>query len=114
MLTADLTGVLLDCWVAKALDPAEKVYLYADGYGIRWHRAPPAYSTQWALGGPIMDRERIGVHMHDMGRGCWVAFQFRGTEIGNDWSGPTALIAAMRAFVASKFGETLTPDEMRA
>ncbi len=26
-------------------------------------------------------------------------------------SGPTHLIAAMRAFVASKFGDTLVPDE---
>ncbi len=33
MKTADLTGTLLDCWVAKALDPAEKVYEYSDGWG---------------------------------------------------------------------------------
>ena len=65
-------------------------------------------STNWSQGGPIIERERINIV-------CWA------TPMGNiqasysmDFSegqaGDSMLIAAMRAFVASKFGEETGGD----
>jgi hypothetical protein len=67
--------------------------MYLDG------AASPA--EEWALGGPIIERERITlIWARDNG---WLAklnyFPFR-EELG-----PTPLIAAMRAYVASKLGD---------
>ena len=60
-----------------------------------------APSTDWAQGGPIIEREGIDVmpmfHFKPTG---WQA-QVPGTC----YSGPTPLIAAMRCFVASKLGD---------
>lgn len=55
-------------------------------------------STEWDDGGPIIERERISVIERTT---HWVA-DLRGTS---PVAGPTALIAAMRAYVASKLGE---------
>lgn len=69
------------------------------------------FSTDWSLGGPIIARERIDVTVAgDFWDGKIVGW--RGTEedgVAFDTlaSGPTPLIAAMRAYVASKFGETV-------
>jgi hypothetical protein len=83
------------------------------------------YSTDWAQGGPIIEREKIGV---------WWATHYvdeDGVEYGNHWyaevgctdenadsrycgvaDGPTPLIAAMRCYVASKLGDEVeVPDE---
>lgn len=59
-------------------------------------------STDWTQGGPIIDREGINLNKRD---GEWKAEAFPaegGVAIG---LGPTPLIAAMRALVASKLGE---------
>ena len=60
-------------------------------------------STDWQLGGPIIERERMSLGEQDGGWGavCTTA-DHRLVAFG---SGPTPLIAAMRAFVASKFGD---------
>jgi len=62
----------------------------------------PAYSMEWRYCGPIIERERICIEPpedHEIGtRDAWSACHWDG-----DWRcGPTPLIAAMRAFVASK------------
>jgi hypothetical protein len=63
-------------------------------------------STNWSDGGPIIERERIEIAvMNDevewyAGAGC---VPFRG-EREFEALGPTPLIAAMRAYVASKLG----------
>lgn len=113
MKTSELTGALLDCWVAKALDPAEKVYLYNDGYGIRWHRKPNAYSTDWELGGPIIERERLHITWDGFICGAMKDHSEPSQMLATAHEGRTPLIAAMRAFVASKFGDTVEPDEMK-
>lgn len=121
--TADLEGALLDAAVAKGLgmrytsDVDQHVVIPhvprlgqgtplafysvclaapADGLGPIRIFCP---STDWAQGGQIIERERI----HLMARaGRWEAAQHHGPGIG---SGPTLLIAAMRAYVSSKFGD---------
>jgi hypothetical protein len=63
-------------------------------------------STDWAHGGPIIERERITLEEH-AGEWCaYVRMQWGPGAMpeGSDGVGygPTPLIAAMRAFVASK------------
>ena len=90
-------------------------------------------STNWGQGGPIIDRERIGFlpatkdikadknYQRRTGRSFmpetdgWVAGYRPITHVEFDWDGaqevgPTPLIAAMRALVASKYGDDV-PDE---
>jgi hypothetical protein len=57
-------------------------------------------STMWHIGGPIIQRERISVECEHPD--CWYAEERYTKASGR---GPTPLIAAMRASVASKFGE---------
>lgn len=85
-----------------------------------------APTTDWAQGGPIIEREKIGV--------WWATHTVdaEGTEYGNHWyaepgmtdenadksytcmTGPTPLIAAMRCFVASKLGDEVdVPEELK-
>ncbi len=96
------------------------------------------YSTNWAQGGPIIERERIELCSYS-NDGVDTAFRSMGDERGNYsheeeyvisvpevvvWTawvkygsykqdGPTPLIAAMRCYVASKLGETVeVPEEL--
>lgn len=80
------------------------------------------YSTNWAHGGPIIEREGITVREISpiMGKTeviarRWLAEMFRAPEkvrkaLGH---GPTPLIAAMRCYVAHKLGDEVDiPDEL--
>lgn len=62
-------------------------------------------SSKWAHGGPIIERERI--EMRPESNGQWLGIAM----VGSEAYGSTALIAAMRAYVASKFGSEL-PDKI--
>lgn len=112
MKVAVLEGALLDYWVARACgndkagvsapfggDPA--CYWNAGA----WTPGPYCPSTDWSHGGPIIDRERINVLFLD-DADVWTAGY--GVEMAG--LGPTPLIAAMRAFVASKFGEEVSDE----
>lgn len=90
---------------------------------VAWHAlkqdypAPPnaafpewwSPSTNWSQGGPIIERERIDI----INNGSEWAAGFdveqwqvaMGVGLPRIAYGPTPLIAAMRAYVASKFGE---------
>jgi hypothetical protein len=104
---AELTGADLDYWVARANGWELENYAwwviqrndkggslcYAQcGQGI-WKP-----STDWAQGGPIIEREKICVDPHD---GVWDAKMPKRHWIAG---APSPLVAAMRAFVESKFG----------
>lgn len=85
---------------------------------IKKGRTAPPYSTDWAQGGPIIERELIRVVAPSIQGIDWTAL-IQHHPIGlNNWSqgfGPTPLIAAMRAFVASKLGyEVEVPEELTA
>lgn len=100
MKTADLIGTQLDLWVAKAerIDPSVDAQL----------KYMP--SANWEQAGPIIERE--GIHIAPMpGKGStWCAtavgrLQDRANATPGPWiEGPTPLVAAMRAFVAVRFG----------
>jgi hypothetical protein len=71
-------------------------------------------STKWEQGGPIIEREKTAlIYFHDGGHeegGEWLA-EAALEEI--EIYGPTALIAAMRCYVASKLGEEIdVPEEL--
>ena len=68
------------------------------------------YSTDWSQGWPIIERDKISVrHIgHSIEGELWDA-SINDEEI----EGPTALIAAMRCFVAATLGDEVdVPDEL--
>lgn len=65
-------------------------------------------STLWDHGGPIIDREIAFLTRH--GPTQWSAVA-NGSVSG---SGPTPLIAAMRAYVASRFGDEVDDENWQA
>lgn len=127
--TSELTGAALDWAVAKCegvrtvlaryehtmtgvcvLD-AELVEMATDGpQELR-------YSRDWAQGGPIIEREEV--HLLRL-VGGWVASIAYSSKDGKrlvGWrrlaSAPTPLVAAMRAYVASKLGDEIdVPEEL--
>jgi hypothetical protein len=124
MKTSELTGTALDWAVSKADNPPGK-----EGSMEWWERDSEMYlfdplnerryspSTDWLQGGPIIERERIEIK-----RGNPLYFPKDTVEIDNYYEllwladkhyGPTPLIAAMRAYVASKLGnEVEIPEEL--
>lgn len=121
MRVSELTGAVLDCWVARGL-ARDADGAYAETLG----RAsivgdvcvlPPKFrafrpSTDWSAGGPVIEDRRISVNgLVDR----WEAHVESHIEAhavqGRKQSGNTALQAAMRAYVASRFGEEFAPAD---
>jgi hypothetical protein len=69
-------------------------------------------SVDWQHGGPIIQAERISVYAQvDEGNLLhWVGVVEQMPTARRGWLAPTPLIAAMRAYVASKYGAEV-PDE---
>lgn len=118
---AELTGVWLDVAVAKAEGlpkPGSMVKHWVPGLaGGRidasfYQPGPAAYSTDWRVGGPIIYRDQISVISPDVlgpphteWRAEIMAILLAGLGEHAVMFGSTPLIAAMRAKVASKFGD---------
>ncbi len=115
--TADLIGPALD-WAVASIEtlPIDHLYLFYGKPAIdreylgRIYAFRCEFSSNWSQGGPIIERERIGVR--HIGRSIegelWDA-SISDEEI----EGPTPLIAAMRCFVASKLGDKIEiPEEL--
>jgi hypothetical protein len=107
--TEDLTGPALDWAVGQALK------LPAPYWDERGCCAP--YSTSWQVGGPIIEREEIGLRRNapcSTGREWEASGSITAKGAGYRWGyGPTPLIAAMRCFVASKLGDIVEiPEEL--
>ena len=121
---SELEGALLDAAVAKAEGWERGVYDQLDDWARpdpsgmwwiergkflireldRWHP-----SESWAHAGPIIERERIEVSPMP-GRWCATppgppADDGAGWHLHRHSYGDTPLIAAMRAYVASRFGD---------
>lgn len=106
--TNELTGASLDWAVAKCEGwkphAAASVVITGD-------YSP---STNWTQGGPIIERERIRVTPMPPGRESegWVAGIYDKVE-SYGMQGQTALIVAMRCYVASKLGDSVeVPDQL--
>lgn len=101
--TSELTGVALDWAVAKC----EGGWILSIDSFIPHHGLGRMnYSTDWAQAGPIIEREGIALHL-------WSSDQWIGDMGYWEAKGPTPIIAAMRCYVASKFGDIVDlPDEL--
>jgi hypothetical protein len=91
METFELTGVALDWAVARCEVGDDMIDEIAD---------PHFYSTDWAQGGSIIEREKITLEWTGEN---WCAYIRHDAEE----FGPTPLIAAMRCYVASKLGDEI-------
>lgn len=111
---SELEGALLDAAVAKAECLAYRFgrdgSLRVDGVSAERSGSDFAPSQCWEDAGPIIEREGISLRRLSMPGGyVWLS----GTEPDSaskippyfNYEGHTPLIAAMRAYVASKFGE---------
>ncbi|WP_020203544.1 phage protein NinX family protein [Cupriavidus sp. WS] len=114
MKVSDLTGAMLDYWVARA-EGADHARAIRDAANYR-------PTENWAQGGPIIERERIatwsGVEFIGNSEQIWTANApgmdgYGGKDayidVASGHTGPTLLIAAMRAYFVARFGETF-PD----
>ena len=111
--TSELQGAVLDWAVTKAegIELSHGCYnrLLVDGRMSAGQKmlAPYNPSTDWELGGPIIEREKIEL-THD-GFEWWARIW-----ADEDYEGPTPLIAAMRCYVASQLGDEVeVPDELK-
>ena len=74
--------------------------------GVNYH-----YSTDWELGGPIIERE--GINLRALSGALWEAETWSAEGGQYLLDGPTPLIAAMRCYVASKLGDEVeVPNEL--
>jgi hypothetical protein len=97
--TSDLTGAALDWAVAKCEGYDHEVT--SSEWGM-W-----GWATDWAQGGPLIERECITVGPNPFGP----AFAANLSDL--DTYGPTPLIAAMRCYVASQLGDEVEiPKEL--
>jgi len=100
MKTSELQGAALDWAVAKC-EVGEDISEIDD---------PHFYSTDWAIGGPIIERE--GICLWSEGYDWEAKIQIGSGEWLTEWA-ETPLIAAMRCYVASKLGDTIDiPKEL--
>lgn len=123
--TSELTGAALDYAIALCkggvnfrFDTVATYWITINGKD--WALSNKSWaqsfspSTDWAQGGPIIERESIAVG--DAGGGSWVAVKSWADGFFSAfvvYDGPTPLIAAMRCYVASKIGKEIdVPNEL--
>lgn len=124
MRVEKLIGAHLDYWVARAGGLEARIVRISHD-DEAWNECVAAGrlgdyqytpSTTWRHGGPIIERERMNIATigtgprGENGQSPIVAIPQEGRMA---MGGPTYLVAAMRAYVASKFGDEV-PDEAAA
>ena len=96
--TSELQGAALD-WAVETVECEGAMYS---------GRSPRAFSTNWAQGGPIIEREELS------GLKCYGKDDWECSNGDIFCEGPTPLIAAMRCYVASKLGDEIeVPEELK-
>ena len=116
---SEASGPVLDWMVAKC-EGAEfhcvdgvLCVLWSEEFDVRLTDYSP--STNWAQGGPIVEREKIEIRYYSqmIVAGTWYRDDIGSDECLHKSIGPTPLIAAMRCYVASKLGEEVeVPDDL--
>jgi hypothetical protein len=105
MKTNELTGAALDWAVTHANYEINGAHI--------WNTENCNYSTDWALAGPIIERE--GFAISRVAQDEWsVSLIYEDKEYGlmyTNQHGTTPLIAAMRCYVASKLGDEVELPE---
>jgi hypothetical protein len=102
MKTSELTGAALD-WAVAICE-----------HNVGWEpegEDRDYYSTNWAQGGPIIEREELCIDK--VARENWCAC-VRPVKNSQWLYGPTPLIAAMRCYVEFKLGHEIEiPDALK-
>ena len=116
--TQDLIGPALDWAVAKC-EGAENIRENPHRFDKRLimtianrpvHFDIFRFSTDWAQGGPIIEREWIKVSPYHNQGGWWAEHAITKSV----FDGPTPLIAAMRCFCCTKLGDEIEiPEELK-
>lgn len=102
--TSELKGSALDWAVGYVEEPDWSKSQVVNIPCLVTHKK---YSTEWAQGGPIIEREKISLRSFDS---CWQA-SIKSLVMDADKDAP--LIAAMRCYVASKLGDEVDiPEEL--
>ena len=109
MKTSELKGAALD-WAVQQCEGTRK------DIDFLWWTEDYTPSTDWAQGGPIIERE--GINLDNYAKNpqwsAWTPAPDQATGEAQAY-GPTPLIAAMRCYVASKLGDTVdVPKEIDA
>lgn len=100
--TSELTGPALDWAVNQIEECCDDPHT-------------PMFSTNWAQGGPIIEREGISIVLDwdIQGEFSWTATRIEGSSV-SEAQGPTPLIAAMRCFAAGHLGDEIEiPEELK-
>ena len=105
MKTSEAKGEVLDYLVAHCVELSKKFPIFLEGEPM----SKGNYTTDWALAGPIIEREYISVLSWLVGTWKARALAIDGKEFICE--GPTPLVAAMRAYVASKLGDEVEIPE---
>ena len=117
MNVADLTGLALDYWVARSLpdfvreiyftDSGETVAVRGNDRGRPWDgRFEP--STSWEAAGVVLDRaQRFELRERHAGGPASCVAEFEGSQGKVEAHGATTREALLRAFVKSRFGDTV-------
>jgi hypothetical protein len=105
MKTSELTGAALDWAVAKC----EGLPVTEKHYDLRFIDEYP-FSTDWAQGGPIIERK--GIRIVKVAPTVWGAVYSSG-DVGREHFATTPLIAAMRCYVTNELGDEVdVPNEI--
>jgi len=119
MKTSKLTGAALD-WAVARCEGVDYLSAHKDGFAVEYL----SYSTDWLLGGAIIEREKLHVWFSEesvdeegnlLGISEWYSepsfTSDRDEETYRCTTGPTPLVAAMRVYVESKLGDDIEIPE---
>ena len=110
MKTSELTGTALD-WAVTKCETGQPLDM--NGPFLVAFK----YSTDWAQGGPIIERETCIAMLGRLNSGIWqvqALYDIGQDKPGDYYYGPTPLVAAMRCYVASKLGDEVEiPEELK-
>ena len=108
MRVSILSGTELDWAVTVIENPDALKYGLEDWkqrrkYGVKNGEFLFRWSSSWAQGGPIIQREGISINYEN---GQWIATRAEGAAVSEQW-GTSPLDAAMRCYVAAMLGDDI-------
>ena len=108
--TSELTGAALDWAVAKCEGRSEPEVV--NNFAVAWYTwGNTHYSTDWAQGGPIIEREKMDFKWVTATQ-CRACYEWLDEDF-HEGHGPTPLIAAMRCYCCAKLGDEIDiPEEL--
>lgn len=114
---SELDCLELDYWVARAKNFNGFIENYSGEPWRVWikqgsQREIYNPSCDWSQGGPIIERKRIEINFNAQQK-TWSARLSEGNRFfkGNKFTGETLLVAAMRCFVASRYGDKVDDSQ---